>query len=287
MTLTRSMKFLTLLLILSLLLLAAGCDSSGQPLFPNTDPGQSTQGTQGETQPAGPSEPPLQQLPSFDKELEAVQCYYQGQLTREYVITYDEMGRMSTLQIHTYDKGNLYSWGENHFTYDDRGNLLKNEYVYSLGTQRWEYENEYNDQGLLTGYQETEYYNDNLVNQRREDCLYDEMGRYLGGYQPEEVTFDQYGRVLSIQVRVARGDYLADMDVTCDYSNAPVMLCHIHTVFPEYEQFSSDIRLMLNRYHVAFGLDMKDGYQFVTDEQGLLSRVTDESGSDVYLFIYH
>lgn len=284
MTLTRKMSIL--LLILSLLLSLAGCDSSGQPLFPNSNPGDTTQGA-GETENPDPTEPPVQQLPAYEKELGAVQCYYQGQLQREYVITYDEQGRMSTLQIHTFDKGNLYSWGENHFEYDDRGNLIKNDYVYSLGTQRWEYENEYDDQGVLIGYQETEYYNDKLVSQHREDCLYDEMGRYFGNNQPEEVTFDEYGRVLTIQVKVSRGDYLADMDVTCDYSIVPMMLCHIHTVFPEYEQFSSDLRLMLNRYHVAFGLDMKDGYQFVTDDRGFLTHVTDENGSDVYLFIYN
>ena len=288
MRLSRKMKIFAVMLMLSLLTCLFGCDSSGQPLFPNTQPGQTaTQSSQDENVNTVPTEPPVQNLPDYSKNLGAVQCYYQGQLQREYVIAYDEQGRISTLTIHTYDKGNLYSWGENHYEYDDRDNLVINNYVYSQGTQRWEYENVYDDQGCLIGYQETEFYNEQVVSSHRKDCLYDDLGRYLGSIQPEEVSFDEFGRVTSIRVKAARGDYLADMDVTCDYSCMPVMLCNLHTVFPEYEQFSADLRVMLNRYHVLFGLDMRDGYRTVTDADGYLTRVTDDSGSDVYVFIYN
>lgn len=281
MHLSRKVRFLTILLVL--LIAMTGC----QQMFPRPDSGETTLVTEGETTPVMPTETQVQQLPAYTRQLSALQCYYDGVLQREYTITYDEQGRISVLKIYTYDNGNLYSWGENHYEYDDRGNLTGNDYVYSLGTQRWEYENEYDEQGLLVGYLETEYYNDKLVSQHREDCFYDDLNRYLGNVMPEEVTFDEYGRVLTIQVRVERGDYLADMDIACDYSCAPVMLCHSHTVFPEYEQFSSELRLMLNRYHAAFSLDMKDGYETVTDSQGYLTRVAGENGSDVYLFIYN
>mgnify|MGYP003303375498 CR=1 FL=1 len=53
------------------------------------------------------------------------------------------------------------------------------------------------------------------------------------------------------------------------------------------EHFTRLFRLLLSQYHVAFGVDMREGYQTVTDGQGYLTRVTDENGSDVYLFIYH
>lgn len=284
--LSRKNRFFVLLPVLCLLLCLAGCDSSGQSLFPGVGDGETTQPGE-DTVPETTAEPSVQQLPAYAKELAAVQCFYQGQLQREYSIAYGDQGRVSVLKIYTYDNGTLYSWGENHYEYDEQGNLTVNDYVYSLGTQRWEYENEYDDQGVLTGYQETEYYNGNLVSQHREDCFYDRLGRYLGNIQPENVTFDEYGRVLTMEVRVARGDYLADMDVTCDYSNQPMMLCRIHTVFPEYEQFSTDLRLMLNDHHVLFGLDMKDGYQLITDDQGFLTRVADENGSDIYVFIYN
>ncbi len=286
MILSRKNRIFALLLVLSLLLCLAGCNQLDQ-FRPTDSAGETTADSEKETLADDPTDPLIQELPGYSKQLGAVQCCYQGQLQREYVLTYDEQGRISGLKILTYDKGNLYSWGENHYSYDDRGNLTVNDYVYSLGNQRWEYENEYDDQGRLIGYQETEFYNDQVVNSLRTDCHYDEQGRYLGSILPEEVSFDEFGRVTGIQVKVARGDYLADMDVTCDHSCLPVMLCHIHTVFPEYEQFSSDLRVMLNRYHVLFGLDMKDGYQTVTDSEGYLTRVTDDSGSDVYLFIYN
>ena len=286
MTLSRKVKFFSLLLALSLMICLTGCEGLSSST-PGGNAGETTPVPEQEAVVPETTEPAVETLPAYEKQLGAVQCYYDGQLQREYVLTYDENGRISVLQIYTYDKGSIYSWGENHYEYDEKGNLTLNDYVYSMGTQRWEYENAYDDRGLLISYEETEYYNGQLVGQHRMNCFYDHLDRYMGNDQPETVTFDEYGRVLTIQVKVTRGDYKVDMDATCDYSCAPVMLCHIHTVYPEYEQFSSSLRLMLNRYHVAFGLDMREGYQTVSDDAGFLTRITDENGSDVFLFIYN
>ena len=286
MTVSRKVKFISLLLAVSLMLCLTGCNG-----ISSLPPGSNTEATvpapEQETVVPETTEPAVEVLPAYEKELGAVQCYYNGQLQREYVLTYNENGRISVLQIHTYDKGSIYSWGENHYEYDDQGNLVLNDYVYSLGSQRWEYENTYDDRNMLVSYRETEYYNGQLVGQHTVDCFYDATGRYMGNNQPEAVIFDEYGRVLNIQVKIARGDYLVDIDAACDYSCMPVMLCQIHTVYPEYEQFSSNLRVMLNPYHVAFGLDMREGYQTHTDDQGFLTRITDENGSDVFLFIYN
>lgn len=286
MTLTRNLRFFALLLALSLVLALTGCDKGEEQLFPEVSTGETTQSTQVQNPESEPSEPPVQELPAYAGVLSAVQCYYQGQLQREYTIAYDEQGVITTLHIYTYDKGSLYSWGENRYEYDERGNLTVNDYTYSLGTQRWEYVNSYDEQGVLTGCQVTEYYNGNAVSRSDLTYFYDDRGRYQGTVEPYTVSFDEYGRILSSHAPFDYGDIHGETYAEYDYSWGQVIQRSTHTAFPEYEQFSSDLRVMLNRYHVLFGLDMKEGYQTITDSEGRLSRVTDENGSDVFVFIY-
>lgn len=287
---SRKNRTFVLLLMLLLLLCLAGCKETGGELFPWSEPDETTrpvQQTQPQTVVTQPAEPQIPEVPAYSKELAAVQCYYQGQLQREYALTYDEQGRLVMLQIYTYDKGSLYSWGENRYEYDHRGNLTVNDYVYSLGTQRWEYENTYDDQGILTGCQVTEYYHSDVVSKSSLEFFYDAQGRYLGTVKPYDVTFDEYGRFLSVHAPFDYGDIHGESYTEYDYSMAPAVLINSRTVFPEYDQFGASLRVMLNRYHVAFGVDMREGYQTVTDSDGCLTRVTDDSGSDVYVFIYN
>ncbi len=284
----RKRGFSALLAALVLCVILTGCQAGS--ILPTQAPQATETVPDGQTLP-GSDDPEVQEmvpdqtLPA-GKTLTAVQCYYHGMLQREYALTYDESGRLSVLEIYTYSDGNLYSWGQNEYTYDEWGNLIANAYTHTLGSQRWDYENTYDDQGKLTGYRVTELYNGKLAAEYSVNCAYDAQGRYIGAQEDAEAAFDSIGRLLSLRTRVVTDVYSAEVYTEYDYSCMPVVLWNTHTVFPEYEQFSSGLRLMLDRYHEALDLDMKDSYQTVTDDQDNLTRVTDENGSDVYLFIY-
>lgn len=209
-----------------------------------------------------------------------------------YRFSYNDLGQVVYLIADRYEGREAVRRYEQAYKYDENGNLTSIEHNFLQGWQDYQYEYDYGDNGQITQYHFSEYFNDVL---NKSDCyrlFYDNDGRVIkrcnqNGSFVESLSYGKTENVLTKSTERYQGDAKILETTTYDFTYAPFVICTQTSESKAYGNSSRKFIQLMPRWNLDIATaDLDDGCSFEVDADGRLLRVIDADGDDVYVCKY-
>lgn len=225
------------------------------------------------------------------KHLTNVSTYINGSLDQEVRYIYNDSNLLTRTTTVNYNSGQILSSWNRDFVYDGSGNLIQEsdsvspyiEYTYVY------------DNGIMVGYHYNEIMGDIIafsVDYHFERDNNGNIVKITSTSDEEDVwmdasyTYNDAGQRISAYEHERYGDYEFERNYGYDHSYPGIVIVNKEESLFGYVTASRYIQISDFEKQIVGRYTLYEGYSLVTDEDGYVTAVNDETGATVYTFTY-
>lgn len=231
-----------------------------------------------------------------EKKLSAIISSGYGESSSVITFNYDDSGEMLGYREDNYDGQELLWSRTQHFVYDESGKLLEEkaeaepyaaiEYLYDNETLSGYRKNAYWDMGdgeyQFDYSMEYGFEFDNDGNIIRQTTLTPQQEMWTN----RDFFYDNEGRLITVSEDDRYGDHHFQNEYVLEYTYPTLVIVTVNQKLSEYESTNKEIRIKDFAHITVPSVTLFDGYAIVSDEDGYITSVVDDTGETVYRFEY-